>query len=172
MKLVQLIYVSQRTRPNDETAMQDLRSIARSAGRRNNEADISGHLLANDAYFVQVLEGRSAALMSCFARISADRHHRDIQIKAIRLCEQRLFPVAGLHISDLTGPYISEALAAAGLPWLQPQMLDADHIVQLASHAAQQGPMLTDYKQSLAQVPSVSTTKRRLTDLFPWRARA
>jgi hypothetical protein len=172
MKLVQLVYTSRRTRLRDETAMQDLRSIARNASRRNAEAEISGHLFANQNCFFQVLEGRSTALMASFARIAADRRHKDVQVKALRVCEHRLFPQPGLHITDLTGPYISEALAAARLPWLEPQALDADHLVKLALQASRQGPMLTEYQPIIATPQPPPERHARVTDFLPWRARA
>jgi Sensors of blue-light using FAD len=173
MKLVQLIYTSQRTQLQDQTPMQDLRAIASGAARRNRDAEISGQLLANDRFFFQVLEGRSAALMSVFARINANRRHKNVTVKGIRVIEARQFNAIGLHITDLTGPYVSSQLAAARMPWFDPETLEGPALLQLAIHATSQGPALTEAPAPVTPLRQAAPKERvRFAGLFPWRAGA
>ena len=73
--LIELVYLSAATRPLRVTELREL--LGRS--RRNNRAvDVTGLLLHADGSFLQVLEGRPAAVDELYERIARDVRHAHV----------------------------------------------------------------------------------------------
>ena len=68
-----------------------LDSLLAGARARNETAGITGVLLSYAGYYVQVLEGDSDAVEQCFARISRDTRHRDVQVLRRQPVAERRF---------------------------------------------------------------------------------
>ena len=79
MPLSRLVYYSTNTLRSRGTALQsDLKLILTSAISHNTADGVTGGLVFNRSYFMQVLEGESATVEETFARISEDPRHRKI----------------------------------------------------------------------------------------------
>ncbi len=142
---VQLVYVSRIALDQGPALQQTVADILAVSHRRNAEDDITGMLVCNGAWFLQVLEGAAAAVEHCYTRIIADQRHHDVTLKGIILADSRDFAdwaMCGLTLSPLddallTPPDIAfdvwtarrEALRAMlkGLAQRHGVMLNAQH---------------------------------------------
>lgn len=77
--MIYLIYRSIATAVPDESSLVALLEHAR---RSNAERGITGMLLYQNGRYMQMLEGEDAAVRDLYARISADRRHRDVRLVA------------------------------------------------------------------------------------------
>ena len=84
----QMVYISTAAK----LVNKDISDILESAVRNNKAQGITGFLLHNERNFLQLVEGESAALMSLFARLSADRRHSGIVITSDLVIDKRCFP--------------------------------------------------------------------------------
>jgi len=62
------------------------------ARRRNPEAGVTGALLFNEDWFVQILEGTRAAVFETYERIATDPRHEAVELLVDRVHAARLFP--------------------------------------------------------------------------------
>jgi hypothetical protein len=122
MALSRLIYVSE---PQLDTAngsiIAQLGSIM-SASRRNNEAaDITGALVYDESWFLQVLEGERHSIWQTFTRINEDERHGGCLLVEMVDTDHRLFGNwwMGLATRDAV-------TASAFLPYLDRGVLRAD----------------------------------------------
>jgi hypothetical protein len=69
----------------------DLTALLATARRNNAQHDITGMLLYGGGSFLQVLEGPEAAVRERFARIAADRAHKNVDVLLENVVEARLF---------------------------------------------------------------------------------
>jgi hypothetical protein len=83
----QLIYASRAATP-----AIDLGAILAVSRPRNEQAGITGYLLAGPRWFVQVLEGEETAVAETYARIGADPRHTDLTLIGRRPIRRRSFP--------------------------------------------------------------------------------
>lgn len=88
MPLSQLIYTSTAV---ENISDKELARILESARRHNNEHQITGMLLYNHGTFLQLLEGRQAAVDETYRRICRDSRHRDLMIVEYVGVPQRSF---------------------------------------------------------------------------------
>ena len=84
-----IIYVSTALTGFDEA---ELDRLAQSAARFNAAHGITGVLTYNGLNFMQAIEGASADLDACMARIVADERHHGIVTVRDHAIEQREFP--------------------------------------------------------------------------------
>ena len=64
---------------------------------RNQQADITGVLLATRTHFLQVLEGSFDDINRLFMRIARDERHDEVQLIAFDCVEGRLFGGWAMH---------------------------------------------------------------------------
>jgi hypothetical protein len=89
MNLIQLVYASLSAGPIGSSEMIDILEPARA----NNERDsITGLLAFSGVAFLQVLEGERAIITRRFARIAADKRHRDVELIGVLYPTERRFP--------------------------------------------------------------------------------
>lgn len=62
------------------------------ARRRNPEVNVTGALLFNEDWFVQLLEGEYDAVHSTFNRIALDPRHEAVELLVDKAATGRLFP--------------------------------------------------------------------------------
>lgn len=100
---LQLLYVS-RSRVQPGAEADAIHSICTTARRRNAELDLTGCLAFGSGVFIQVLEGKAAAVEEVLARIVSDPRHEDIRILMKREIGTRSFPrwrMAGISPQDM-----------------------------------------------------------------------
>lgn len=84
------------------------------ARRRNPEADVTGALLFNEDWFVQLLEGDEASVMATYNRIALDPRHEEVELLVTRTMPARLFPDWSMgFVGD--APAIRQRFAASPL---------------------------------------------------------
>lgn len=99
--LYQMVYTSTATQPFSKA---ELTELLKGSVRRNTRAGITGLLLYQSGAFMQALEGKKAALMGLFERISHDpRHHRILRLIQGPI-EERNFPDSAMAFRDLDSP--------------------------------------------------------------------
>jgi hypothetical protein len=93
MATVQLVYVSERlNRESACTAQAELESLRKTSTERNLANNITGHLIHDDRWFVQALEGDALCIRDLFGRIVRDRRHRNVDLMVLRPIRSRTFP--------------------------------------------------------------------------------
>ena len=86
--LVRLLYVSQSVGPVTTTVTN---SILEKSSANNKKLNITGVLCQGSGLWMQVLEGERAQVNILYARIMADRHHKNVQLLSIEEIESRRF---------------------------------------------------------------------------------
>ena len=84
-----ILYVSQATQEFDQAGLQE---IVRQASLSNRGNEITGFLIYQDGYFLQLLEGREDRLHALLERISHDPRHKNVRICLEGKKRRRLFP--------------------------------------------------------------------------------
>ncbi|HEV2623080.1 MAG TPA: BLUF domain-containing protein [Frateuria sp.] len=77
MSINQLVYLSEAVQ---KMSRQDLLSIQEQAKQNNEPIDVTGSLLYNGGWFLQILEGPLVTLTSLYHRIEKDPRHRNTRI--------------------------------------------------------------------------------------------
>jgi len=86
--LVRLLYVSQPTGPITTTVTT---SILEKSNAYNKKENITGVLCQGSDLWIQVLEGERSKVNVLYARIMADRHHRNIELLSMEEITHRQF---------------------------------------------------------------------------------
>ena len=101
MSLNRLTYMSRPTAKTLDAFRIDERDIISKARENNIRDGLSGALLGNADWFVQVLEGDHGKLTPAMNRILVDHRHRDVFIFEIGLAKERMFENWSMHYSSL-----------------------------------------------------------------------
>ena len=92
MSLARLIYVSEpQLDPAKGSILTQIASIMSSSRRNNKAADITGALVYDESWFLQVLEGDRRAIWETFARINEDERHAGCLLVEMTEAPDRLF---------------------------------------------------------------------------------
>ena len=142
MQLYHSVYHSRRETLSDG----DLHDILETSQRNNTRAGLTGALVADDQYFLQVLEGPRDVLTRLLFSIAADPRHSDCQLALFDQAQHRHFDewsMGLVQINDANRGY----LKAAGLPdHIAPEKMSGqmiwDMILTIAGHADGQDPLL------------------------------
>jgi hypothetical protein len=86
--LIRLIYASETAAPMGPTDIQALLSLAR---RKNRLHDITGLLVFDSRYFLQVLEGDRRVVSELYSRLAQDPRHKRLTIMQADPIDQRRF---------------------------------------------------------------------------------
>jgi hypothetical protein len=93
MKLHQLIYYSRNTVPGDDRALlQELRDIIKVSQRNNQRDGITGYLIFDRTWFLQILEGERDRIFATYMRIQRDARHSAVHMVQTREVTGRNFP--------------------------------------------------------------------------------
>lgn len=87
--LYELIY---RSQADANVSDDDLINILSKARSNNSSRNITGCLLYNDHYFVQILEGEFKALNELFEKIKQDRRHHNVVLLHMQEIESWAYP--------------------------------------------------------------------------------
>lgn len=104
-----LVYISCSTEATAEASLEGLLMRARPANAR---LGISGFLLYSDGHYLQMLEGARDAVETLFARIAADRRHREVTVVLRENVSGRA--LAGWYMAGILSP-AAEMRARFGL---------------------------------------------------------
>ena len=132
MPVSQLIYVSRNAMSGDAEALKDQFSTILAVSRRNNQRDgLTGYLVCDTTWFVQILEGDHEKVMAALVRIRFDSRHSDVAVISTREIRTRSFPQWSMGGSVRT-PAMREIFKRHGLENLDPSVLTAPSVLALA----------------------------------------
>ena len=97
---IRLLYVSRAVGPQTSTMTA---SILSTAHEHNRAFGITGVLCHGQGLYLQVLEGERSAVNARYARIVADRRHRDVELLHLEEITERRYPewfMAHVSLSD------------------------------------------------------------------------
>lgn len=129
----QLIYYSRNTVPGDDRAMlTNMREILGASQRNNKRDEITGFLIFDKTWFVQVLEGDKAKVKETYDRIASDTRHTGTVVMSTRDVAIRSFPNWSMG-GALRSPEVQEVYLENGIGGdLEPAKLKGEQILQLA----------------------------------------
>ena len=73
-----------------------VRDIMHSSNVHNDEAEVSGILLASNTHYLQLLEGPYDRVNKTFMRIACDQRHCEIQLISFSIIDARIFDAWGM----------------------------------------------------------------------------
>jgi hypothetical protein len=92
MPLCQLIYFSENELdPQKGSLLSQLADIQNVSMRNNAASNITGALIFDDLWFLQLLEGERAAVLQAFERLKEDERHAHVTLAAMMDIETPLF---------------------------------------------------------------------------------
>jgi hypothetical protein len=129
----QLVYYSRNTVPGDGRAMlTNMREILSVSQRNNSRDGITGFLIFDKTWFVQILEGERKKVTETYNRISRDTRHSGTAIVNVRDVPVRLFPNwtmgGAMRTPEVLEVYLQHGLGGP----LEPARLKSDQIIRLA----------------------------------------
>ncbi|QRE73930.1 BLUF domain-containing protein [Methylobacterium aquaticum] len=129
----QLVYYSRNTVPGGDRAMlTNMREILSISQRNNSRDGITGFLIFDKTWFVQILEGERARVAGTYDRIARDPRHAAATIVNVRDVPGRLFPNWTMGGAMRT-PEVQEIYLQHGFGGpLDPTHLKSDQVVGLA----------------------------------------
>jgi hypothetical protein len=90
--LVRLIYFSRNAIDSgDHRIIPQLNAILDASNRNNRTAAVTGALMFDRSWFLQILEGEQASVSATYARILTDPRHRDATLIETRPVPSRMF---------------------------------------------------------------------------------
>src|SRR5215213_2841436 len=90
--LTRLIYHSENhLGASGSTMIAELNDILDVSNRNNERSGLTGALLFDTLWFVQILEGEREAVSATFRRIAADTRHDGVTLMDVRPVDKRLF---------------------------------------------------------------------------------
>ena len=92
MIVTRLVYISEnQIDPAQGSVVKQLAGILQASKRNNQRLGITGALVFDDMWFLQVLEGDRRAVWRQFERIGEDERHANVVLVEMREVEQRVF---------------------------------------------------------------------------------
>ena len=92
MSVTRLVYVSENQIDTGRgSVVKQLGEIMLASKRNNERLGLTGALVFDDMWFLQVLEGERRAVWRQFERINADERHSDVLLVEMREVDARLF---------------------------------------------------------------------------------
>ena len=133
--LTRLIYHSENHLGQEKGKMiADLNAIMDSANRNNEKSNITGALIFDTLWFVQILEGERVAVSETLRRIMADGRHDAVTVMDARPIEERQFGNWWMGLALLRG---DNAALRGGR--LDPRTMSGEQAVALALELAKAG---------------------------------
>jgi hypothetical protein len=132
MPITQLTYLSRNSLSGDAAALGHQLDAILGVSRRNNRRDgITGYLVSDGTWFLQILEGDHEKVMAALVRIRFDQRHSDVQVISTREIRIRSFPHWSMGGSVKT-PAMRAIFKRHGLDRLDPAALTAPTVLALA----------------------------------------
>lgn len=129
----QLVYYSKSTGTGGGREMLTrLRDILATAQRNNSRVGVTGFLIFDKPWFVQILEGERPEVSKIYGRISRDPRHSGLSIVNLRNIDQRSFPNwsmgSAVRGPDAQGLYLKHGIGGP----LDPTRINSTQIIALA----------------------------------------
>ncbi|MBX9930182.1 MAG: BLUF domain-containing protein [Methylobacterium sp.] len=129
----QLVYYSRNTVPGGDRAMlTNLREIVSVSQRNNSRDGVTGFLIFDKTWFIQVLEGERSQVTETYARIGRDTRHSSATIMNVRDVPNRLFPNwtmgGAMRTPEVQEVYLQHGIGGA----IDPARLKSEQILRLA----------------------------------------
>lgn len=129
----QLVYYSRNTVSGGDRAMlTNMREILSVSQRNNSRDGITGFLIFDKTWFIQILEGERARVTETYNRIARDTRHSTATILNVRDVPARLFPNwtmgGAMRTPEVQEVYLQHGFGGA----LQPSRLKSDQVISLA----------------------------------------
>ncbi|GEL43239.1 hypothetical protein MEX01_38300 [Methylorubrum extorquens] len=129
----QLVYYSRNTVPGGDRAMlTNLREIVSASQRNNSHNGITGFLIFDKTWFVQILEGDRSKVTETYNRIARDARHSTATIMSVRDVEGRLFPNwtmgGAMRTPEMQEVYLQHGIGSE----MNPATLKSAQVVALA----------------------------------------
>ena len=138
--LSRLIYHSEnRLGLTDGRTKDILNSIMDVAQRRNEQANITGALIFDQNWFMQLLEGDRESISATLRRIIVDERHGNLTIMDVRPIDERLFANWWMGVAAIQGASEKLLMSHGVGPGFDPRKMTGDQAVLLAVDLAQQG---------------------------------
>ena len=136
--LTRLIYHSENHLGSAGPMISDLNEILEISNRNNERVGITGALIFDSLWFVQILEGEREAVSRTLCRIIADPRHDAVTIMDCRPVDSRLFGNWWMGLAFLRGN--NEALFAPyGLKQLNPRRMSGEQVLTVACELSSRG---------------------------------
>lgn len=138
--LMRLTYYSKnRLATPGAPMLGDINAIVRASRRNNARVGVTGVLMIDPLWLLQVLEGERGAVSATLARIVADRRHSDVVIMEAEPVDDRMFRNWWMGLAALRTDE-SALYTRLGLPaQLAPDKMTASQVgllaLELGSHA-------------------------------------
>jgi hypothetical protein len=137
MPLARLVYYSENVLANGKGgAFAALADIMDASKRNNRPAGITGALIVDHLWFLQMLEGERTAVWNTFKRLDDDERHANVVLCEMREVETRLFAnwwMGLVRLDEATRARISRHLVGGQL---RPDAMSAGAILDLMSDIA------------------------------------
>jgi hypothetical protein len=129
----QLVYYSRNTVEGGDRAMlTNLREIVSTSQRNNSRDGITGFLIFDKTWFVQILEGEKLKVTDTYNRIARDSRHSSATIMNVRDVEARLFPNwtmgGAMRTPEAQEVYLQHGIGGA----IEPTRLKSTQVIDLA----------------------------------------
>ncbi len=112
--------------------LTNLRDIVSTSQRNNSRDGITGFLIFDKTWFVQILEGDKTQVMETYNRIARDTRHSTATIMNVRDVEARLFPNwtmgGAMRTPEMEEVYLEHGVGSA----MDPSRLKSAQIIALA----------------------------------------
>jgi hypothetical protein len=132
MPITQLTYLSRNGLSGDAVALNNQLGVILNVSRRNNRRDsLTGYLVSDGTWFLQILEGDHEKVMAALVRIRFDQRHSDVRVISTREIRTRSFPHWSMGGAVKT-PAMRAIFRRHGLERLDPAGLTAPTILALA----------------------------------------
>ncbi len=138
--LTRLVYHSENHLGADGGGMIDgLTAILETSRRRNEKDGVTGALLFDKLWFIQILEGEREAVSATLRRIARDERHDELVVMDCRPAETRLFGNWWMGFGNLRGDngalYARHGIGAK----LDPRKISGDQAAAIAVELAGHG---------------------------------
>jgi hypothetical protein len=131
VSLTRLVYFSKNKMPIDGSVAVQLKQILASAIKNNAHLAVTGGLVFNRNYFMQVLEGDRSTVTKLFTTISGDTRHDQIELMDVKDARERLFGAWSMGFAS-TPELIKELWAKFDVQGeFNPKLLTGDQIVKI-----------------------------------------
>ncbi len=135
--LARIVYHSEsRLEPAGHDAASGLNAILDLANRNNERDGITGALLFDGAWFVQILEGDREAISAALWRIARDPRHDNVTVIETRTIRQRSFANWRMGLAVLRGDNAALFERYGVAAPLDPRLMNGEQALGLARDLA------------------------------------
>jgi hypothetical protein len=139
MATTRLVYFSENRLDQQQSTLRQLSAILSVSNRNNRGLGLTGALVFNDVWFLQVLEGDRRDVWQQFERIKDDDRHANVVLAEMREVPERLFANwwMGLVVRNASNEDVFASFTKDRR--FDPHSMSADEILRLMIELAKLG---------------------------------